>query len=98
MGKGGPFHHWMGRVTCLTPHGRTGSTAGGIHVRSELVLKCNFNIHQLIRKFRLMQTFFLTYHHPPSFLLQKKLYSRNRICCCLSLSVSRGRYWVNPGL
>lgn len=67
------------------------------HVRSEVVLKCNFNIHQLIRKFRLMQTFFLTYRHPPSFLLQKKLHSCNRICCCLSLSVKRGRYWVNPG-
>lgn len=68
------------------------------HTRSEVMLKCNFNIHQLIRKFRLMQTFFLTYHHPPSFLLQKKLLSCNRICCCLSLSVSKGRYWVNPGL
>lgn len=68
------------------------------HVRSEVVLKCNFNVHQLIRKFRLMQTFFLTYRHPPSFLLQKKLPSCNRICCCLSLSVSKGRYWLNPGL
>lgn len=68
------------------------------HVRSEVVLKCNFNVHQLIRKFRLMQTFFLTYRHPPSFLLQKKLHSCNRICCRLSLSVSKGRYWLNPGL
>lgn len=68
------------------------------HVRSEVMLNCNFNIHQLIRKFRLMQTFSLTYRHPPSFLLQKKLHSCNRVCCCLSLSVSKGRYWVNPGL
>lgn len=68
------------------------------HITTEVMLKCNFNIHQLIRKFRLMQTFFLTYHHPPSFLLQKKLHSCNRICCCLSLSVSKGRCWLNPGL
>lgn len=64
------------------------------HVRNKVMLKCNFNIHQLIRKFRLMQTFFLTYHRPPSFLLQKKLHSCNRICYCLSLSVGKGRYWV----
>lgn len=99
LGKGGHFHHWMGRFTCLTPRGSTGSWLHcGRYVTSEVMLKCNFNIHQLIRKFRLMQTFFLTYHHPPSFLLQKKLHSCNRICCCLSLCVSKGRYWVNPGL